>query len=55
MSRVKDGVMDAGRRLMKLGVIPYGALFRDRRRGLIILIYHRVGRDGSASNCCLTS
>lgn len=49
MRRVKDGVMDAARRLMKLGVIPYGALFRDRRRGLIILIYHRVGGGTNSS------
>jgi len=30
-------------RLLKLGVLPYGLFFRERRPGLVILIYHRVG------------
>jgi len=29
--------------LVKFGVLPYGVLFRERRRGLAVLIYHRVG------------
>ncbi|MGH2403383.1 MAG: polysaccharide deacetylase family protein [bacterium] len=36
-------MMDAVRRLVKLGVVPHGMLFRDRRRGLVILVYHRIG------------
>lgn len=31
------------RRAAKLALLPHGALFRDRRPGLVILIYHRVG------------
>ncbi len=39
----REPMIDVARRLMKLGVLPHGMLFRDRRRGLIILIYHRIG------------
>lgn len=42
------------RRLAKLGVLPYGTLFRERRPGLVILIYHRVG-GGSSSEIDLVS
>src|SRR3990172_9680229 len=30
---------------MKLAVLPYGVAFRERRPGLVILVYHRVGGD----------
>ena len=30
-------------RLVKLAVIPHGVLLRERRPGVVILIYHRVG------------
>lgn len=35
--------MSAAHRLMKLAVVPYGAVRRERRPGVIILGYHRVG------------
>lgn len=34
--------------LVKFSILPYGALCRERRRGLTVLIYHRVG-GGSGS------
>ncbi|MDR7423447.1 MAG: polysaccharide deacetylase family protein [Armatimonadota bacterium] len=36
------------RRAAKMALLPHGALFRERRPGLVILIYHRVG-GGTAS------
>lgn len=36
------------RRAAKLAWLPHGALFRDRRPGLVILIYHRVGGGTTA-------
>lgn len=41
--------MNALHGLVKLAAIPYGVLFRERRAGLIILAYHRVG-GGTASD-----
>ena len=37
-------------RLVKLSVLPYGLLFRDRRPGAIILIYHRIGGGTSSES-----
>lgn len=41
-------------RAVKLAVVPYGAVLRERRPGLIILIYHRVGA-GTESEIDLTA
>jgi peptidoglycan/xylan/chitin deacetylase (PgdA/CDA1 family) len=34
---------DLGLRMMKLGVLPAGAVIRERRPGVTILVYHRIG------------
>ncbi|MDR7519625.1 MAG: polysaccharide deacetylase family protein [Armatimonadota bacterium] len=40
--------MSAAHFLMKLAALPYGMLFRERRPGLVILGYHRVGGGTSS-------
>ncbi len=42
-SRRQSRIVGILLRLVKLAVIPYGAVFRERRRGLVILGYHRIG------------
>jgi peptidoglycan/xylan/chitin deacetylase (PgdA/CDA1 family) len=42
------------RRAAKLAVLPHGVVFRERRPGLVILIYHRVG-GGTSSEIDLPS
>lgn len=41
--------MDLLTGLMKMASLPYGVCFRERRPGLVILVYHRVG-GGTASD-----
>src|SRR5207245_471198 len=45
---------DLALRFVKLGMLPYGAIARERRPGVIILGYHRVG-GGSAAQLDLPS
>ncbi|MDR7523560.1 MAG: polysaccharide deacetylase family protein [Armatimonadota bacterium] len=40
--------MSAAHVLLKLAALPYGMLFRERRPGLVILGYHRVGGGTSS-------
>ncbi len=42
MFRMAD-VVNLAASLVKLGVLPHGVVFRERRPGVVILIYHRVG------------
>lgn len=37
------------RKVAKLAAVPYGVLFRERRPGLVILAYHRVGGRTTSS------
>jgi peptidoglycan/xylan/chitin deacetylase (PgdA/CDA1 family) len=40
--------MDPIAGLMKMASLPYGVCFRERRPGLVILVYHRVGGGTSS-------